>query len=187
MARAPRRLLAGYGYHVLNRGNGRMTLFHAPADYRAFLEVLAEAHERCPLQVLAICLMPNHFHFVLKPACNADLTRFMHWAMTTHAVRYHKVHGTVGRLWQNRFKALPVEQDGHLLGLMRYVERNALRSGLVAAAEHWPWGSLQWRILGASPIPLADPPGGLPQDWRNWVNEPQSAAELERLRSCVSG
>jgi putative transposase len=156
-----------------------------PADFRAFLQVLSKSHEREPLQILAACLMPNHFHLVVRPTRNEQMTRFMHWAMTTHAVRYHRAHATVGRIWQGRFKAFPVQEDGHLLAVMRYVERNALRAGLVPVAERWPWGSLSWRISDSEPIPLESPPGGLPDQWAEWVNEPQTSAELQALRQCV--
>ncbi len=184
--RLPRKLLAGYCYHLLNRGNDRQTVFHTPGDYRAFLAVLVEACERAPLPILAACLMPNHFHLVVRPSRDDELTSFMHWAMTTHAVRYHKVHATVGRIWQGRFKAFPIQEDAHLLAVMRYVERNALRAGLVQTAQAWPWGSLAWRTSHAPLLPLAEPPVALPGNWADWVNEPQTFAELQALRQSVT-
>lgn len=186
MARIPRKLLAGHCYHVINRGNQRATVFHRPPDYDAFVEIIAEAQQRIRLQLLAVCLMPNHFHLVLRPVGCNDLSRWMHWLLTTHVARYRRVYGVEGRTWQGRFKAFPIQQDAHLLAVMRYVERNALRAGLVAKAEDWPWGSLRWRCEGRGPIEIDDPPAGLPRAWVALVNEPQTSVELEALRSCVN-
>ena len=69
---------------------------------------------------------------------------------------------------------------------MRYVERNALRAGLVECAEQWPWGSLAWRVNGSVGRSLSEPPMPLPSDWISRVNRPQSPAELEALRTAVN-
>jgi putative transposase len=79
-----------------------------------------------------------------------------------------------------------VQGDHHLLTLMRYVERNALRAKLIARAEDWRWGSLHWRIRNRSPFELAEPPTPLPSSWLEFVNQPQTAAELEAIRTCVN-
>jgi putative transposase len=65
MPRIPRGQVAGYAYHVLNRGNGGMTVFHKDGDYSAFLDLLAKAKTKFSVRVLAVCLMPNHFHLVV--------------------------------------------------------------------------------------------------------------------------
>ena len=69
----------------------------------------------------------------------------MHWLLTTHAARYHLANGTVGRVWQGRYKAFPIEQGEHLITVLRYVERNAVRANLVRCARDWKWGSASWR------------------------------------------
>jgi putative transposase len=129
--------------------------------------------------------MPNHVHLVLRPAEDRDLSRWMHWLLTTHVRRFHGRRDSSGRVWQGRFKAFPIEQDGHLVTVLRYVERNALRAGLVRRAEHWPWGSLAWRLGPGSSPGLADSPVPLPADWAIYVNQPQTPAELASLRACA--
>lgn len=186
MARMPRSLLAGYCYHAINRGNSRALVFHGPKDYRAFLQLMTEAQAHCALPILAVCIMPNHFHLVAKPLKTGDMSRWFHWLLTTHASRYHKVHGTSGRVWQGRFKSFPIQEDAHLLSVMRYVERNALRAGLVGRAEQWAWGSLNWRVRNRTPAWLVRPPRGLPDKWMERVNEPQTAAEEAALRCSVN-
>lgn len=179
--------IGGLCYHVLNRANGRAQIFRKDGDYRAFLEVMAEASGRRPMRVLAYCIMPNHFHFVLWPREDGDLSDYMQWLMTTHVRRYHGVHATTGHLWQGRYKAFAMQDDGHLLTVLRYVERNPLRAGLVPRAEAWRWSSLaQRRGGGPTPvIPLDDGPLPLPAHWTDHVNAPQTAAELEQLRGCI--
>lgn len=178
-------MVAGGCYHVMNRGNNRSTVFRSPADYDAFTALIARAQQRTPLSLLAVCLMPNHFHIVAEQSEPDGIARWMHWLLTTFTARLHGRYSSCGRIWQGRFKAFPIEKDDHLLTVMRYVERNALRAGLVARAEDWPWGSLAWRADGRSGW-LCVPPVQLPQDWSGWVNVAQSATELAALRECVN-
>jgi putative transposase len=186
MPRTARALVAGGYYHIINRGNDRATVFREPCDYPAFLNLIGHAQQRIRLKVLAFCLMPNHFHMVVSPAGAKDLSRWMQWLLTTHSHRHHLRYGTCGRVWQGRFKAFPIKQDQHLLRVMRYVERNALRAGLVARAEDWPWSSLSWRLSDLAGLLLSAPPITLPADWPSRVNAPQTAEELAALRTCVN-
>jgi putative transposase len=130
--------------------------------------------------------MPNHFHFVMRPRAGEDLTEWMHWAFTTHVRWYHAKYQTTGRVWQGRFKAFLIQEDHHLLTVMRYVERNALRARMVERAENWPWGSLAWRREPRPPVRISESPVVLPSYWRQWVNEPQTEVELAAIRTCVN-
>jgi putative transposase len=109
----------------------------------------------------------------------------MHWVFTTHVRWHHAKYSTTGRLWQGRFKAFVIQADQHLLTVMRYVERNALRANLVERAEDWRWGSLAWR-RSPSGIAITNSPAPLPSYWRQLVNEPQTAAEMAEIRTCVN-
>lgn len=186
MPRTARGIAGGVIYHVMDRGNQHATVFRSDADYAQFLELIAEAQQRVVLEVFAACLMPNHFHLVLRGERSGDLGVWMHWLLTTHVRRRHAMEGTDGRLWQGRFKASPVADDRYLVTVLRYVERNALRAGLVGLAEDWRWGSLAWRLSGSGPVALTEPPLCLPSHWRRYVNRPQTPAELAELRQRVS-
>ena len=96
MPRPRRATPGGYCYHVLNRGNGRQEVFRKDADYLAFVRLFEQASARCAMRVLAWCLMPNHFHLVLWPQADGDLSRWMQWLLTTHVRRYHEHYGTTG-------------------------------------------------------------------------------------------
>lgn len=188
MSRPPRSIHAGSCYHVINRGNNRATIFHHPGDYGAFISLIRDAQERLPLDLFAACLMPNHFHLVVRPHGPDDVGTWMHWLLTTHSHRYHLTHGTSGRVWQGRYKAFPIEQDAHLLTVLRYVERNAVRAGFVARARDWRWGSASWRHGPAARSALLQvPPVSLPVGWDDYVDQPQTTQELESMRACVNG
>jgi putative transposase len=175
---------------VLNRGNGREAIFLKDGDYEAFERILAEALEHVPgMRLLSYCLMPNHWHLVLWPRHNGELSDFMHWLTLTHTQRWHAHNHNVGggHLYQGRFKSFPIEANEHLLTVCRYVERNALRAGLVKRAQAWIWCSLARRgmpeqagrpVLSPGPVPW-------PDDWLALVNRPQSEAEVAALRRCV--
>ena len=177
---------AGVVFHVLNRGVRKLRLFDRPGDYRAFLKVLGEAQERIPMTCLAYCLMPNHFHLVLLPIADTELSAFMAWVTATHSKRWHARRGTAGtgHVYQGRYKAFPVFRDTHFLRLCRYVERNALRAGLVARAEDWPWSSLAQRAGRPSPVSLADWPVTRPPDWSDLV-QIDVDYETQELRQAV--
>jgi putative transposase len=110
----------------------------------------------------------------------------MKWLFTSHVRWHHAKYESCGRVWQGRFKAFLIQEDHHLLTVMRYVERNALRAQLVERAEDWRWGSLAWRSRNRPPVRLIESPVPLPSYWRHLVNEPQSSAELEEIRTCVN-
>lgn len=188
MPRTARASVGGICYHVLNRGNGRAKVFHKDGDYAAFVQLLADANERLPMRILGYVLMPNHFHLVVWPRADGDLSRWMQWLMTAHVRRYHRTHHGSGHVWQGRFKAFPIEQDEHLLTVLRYIERNALRANLVGRAENWPWSSLAWRGERLRPGFLSDGPVPMPRNWLASVNAAASAAEEAALtRSLVRG
>lgn len=186
MPRTARASIGGHFYHVINRGNARNTVFHCNDDYLNFFHLLGDAYEHLPLDVLAFCLMPNHFHLVLRPYQDGELSRWMQWLMTSHVRRHHRRYETDGRIWQGRFKAFPIQKDDHLITVIRYVERNALRSNLVKRAEDWRWGSLYYRVNGDICPFLASMPVALKDDWTAFVNSAESSGELETLRRSVN-
>lgn len=188
----PRRAAGGEGglvYHVLNRSVAGFRMFSEAGDYDAFEGILEEAHEREPMRILAYCIMPNHWHFVLWPEQAGQMARFIGWLTLVHAKRWHKWHGTQGRghLYQGRYKSFPVASDRHLFIVCRYVERNPVRAGLVERPGEWRWASLWQRLHGGTgdrPM-LSDWPVERSGDWTSYVNEPESEAEIEAVRNSV--
>src|SRR5260370_19957288 len=106
--------------------------------------------------------MPTHWHLVLWPAADGELTSFLRWLTLTHSIRWHKhYHSTgSGHVYQNRFKAFVVAEDEHLLSVLRYVERNPVRAGLVRRAEERPLPTLGSPLSGSEVcfVSLLPPP-----------------------------
>jgi putative transposase len=189
MPRPPRADEAGAIYHALNRGNARQTIFQKDGDYEAFERILGEGLERYAVEFLAYLLMPNHWHFVLRPTKNGQMSKFLRWVSGTHTMRYHAHYHTSGEghVYQGRYKSFPVQDDDHFYVACRYVERNALRAGLVDRAEDWRWGSL-WRWLQKNepnPRLLTSWPISRLPNWVDRVNEPLTEKELAAVRRCV--
>jgi putative transposase len=189
MPRTARLAPGGMIFHVLNRGVGRMRLFLRDADFEAFERILAKTLETQPMRILSYALMPNHWHLVLWPQHEGDLGAFMQKLTITHARNWqeHRQRVGYGHLYQGRYKSFPVESDEHFYQVVRYVERNALRAGLVRQAENWRWSSL-WRRLHGTPEEqalLSDWPLPQPRAWKQYLNQPQTEAELAALRRSV--
>ena len=185
MPRTVRASQADYCYHVLNRGNGRSVVFHEDEDYQEFVDLIGECSERLPMSVLGYCLMPNHFHLVLRPEADGDLSRWMQWLLTSQVRRHHGRHGTSGHVWEGRFRAFACQEDGHLTTLLRYVERNPLCSRLVKEAESWPWSSLNLVGLRTRPSYFDLGPRPSRAEWRRRVNRPMTEAELTAIPHCI--
>jgi putative transposase len=177
-------------FHVLNRGNSRAGIFLDDADYEAFEKAMADTMEHVPMRILGYCLMPNHWHLVLWPVRDGDLGRFIQRLTTTHVRRWHLYRQSVGsgHLYQGTYKSFPIEDDEHLLTVLRYVERNPVRPTLVGRAEQWRWSSM-WRWLhpndDADRPALCPWPIPRPADWVARVNRALAKKELEALRASV--
>jgi putative transposase len=177
-------------FHVLNRGVGRMRLFHKNADYEAFERYLEKTLQTRSMRICSYCLMPNHWHLVLWPEKDGDLGAFMQKLTVTHVRNWqeHRKKVGMGHVYQGRYKSFPVETDDYFYQVVRYTERNALRANFVTRADQWRWSSL-WRrehgdaeqrtLLSKWPLPR-------PHKWRAMVQRPQTNSELEALRRSVN-
>ena len=189
MPRSKRADEAGGIYHALNRGNARREIFHKDADYEAFLRTLDEGLGRYPVQLFSFCLMPNHWHLVLRPQKDGAMGRLLGWVTATHTLRYHAHNHTAGtgHLYQGSFKSFPVQDDPHFFCLSRYVERNAKSAGLCRRAEDWKWGSLhRWTAkVDRDPKLLSTWPMRRPPGWTEHVNRPFTKRELEGIELSI--
>jgi putative transposase len=181
--------VGGMVYHILNRANFRSRLFRSPAHYQEFLSIMEESLKFVPLRILAYGLMPNHWHRVLYPRADGDLVKFIQRVTLTHTQRYHAQTRTVGsgHVYQGRYKSLLVQSGSHFLALVRYVESNAKRAGLVKKAQEWPWSSAHVRLYGKaeqkkilSPWPTPEPP-----DYVRWLNRSPGREEVEKIRYAI--
>ena len=145
---APRKLSDAGIYHVGSRGAGLQIIFEDDCDRRRFVELIARYlgvfSEPCveseqALEVLAWCLMSNHFHLVIKAAPSV-LSQFMMRLLRAYSYYFNERHGRVGQLYQGHFWSEPILDEGQLLTVVRYVHQNPWKAGFADSCE-WPWSS----------------------------------------------
>ncbi len=180
MPRHGRCLLDGAFYHIINRGNAKQKVFFDTHDYSQFIESVSLAIQKHPVDVLAYCLMPNHFHFVVRANQAEDLSKWIHLFMTRHLQYHIKKHKSTGHIWQGRYKDFIIQDEYHLLIVLRYVEANAFRAGLVDSSAKWMWTSLFERARGSKTL-LNSTIIKLPKNWQEFVNTPLSEEEAVKL------
>ncbi len=188
MPRIKRKNLGNIVYHVLNRANGRLRIFKKPGDFEAFERILVEGLYLFPMRLLGYCLMSNHWHLLLWPQKDGDLSIFMQWITMTHSQRWHVAHGTVGmgHLYQGRFKSFPVQSNEYYLTVLRYIESNPLRAGLVKSSREWLWSSLALRQgKDKDGLTLSVGPMELPDNWLGLVDLLPNETDLEKLSNCI--
>ncbi|MGD0654680.1 MAG: transposase [Thermoguttaceae bacterium] len=193
MPRPLRPIDEGLVYHVINRGNNQQQVLFADGDYEAFLKALAELKVRKSFELYGYCLMENHFHLLLRPI-GASVSRIMQSLLVSHTQRYHRFHGGGGHVWQGRFKSPVIQDDDHLLRVLRYIEANPLQAKIVRRAGNYRWSSFSAHGLG-KPNDLLDsvvayeqlaPTTALRQRrWDAYVHQEPEEAELAAIRRSV--
>jgi REP element-mobilizing transposase RayT len=142
MSRPWRENFEGAVYHVTARGNNRQKIFHDASDHRDFLALLARASTNFRLEIMAFCLMPNHYHLFLRTP-EPNLSQAMHFINSSCAVRARRRHHLIGHLFQGRFRAVVVCEPGHWNHLSMYIHLNPVRAGLVRRPEDYEWSSFR--------------------------------------------
>jgi putative transposase len=167
----------------MNRSSRSEPLFTCAREYLAFLRVLRQALSRHGVELLSYCVMPNHWHLVVRIDRIDELSRFMHWLSTTHARRWHLARRTVGLgpVYKGRFVSVPVGPEANLVRVCRYVERNPVQAGLVQRAELWPWSSLADRARRKRRLLLLSAPFFESGIWTDYVNQTQTMAEIAAM------
>src|SRR5258708_2751572 len=193
MPRHVRPVAEGLVYHVINRGNNRAAVFHDDEDYAAFLQAIGDRKRRKPFGLYGYCLMPDHFHLLIRAEAT-PISRVMQSLMVTHTQRYHRRHGSGGHVWQGRFRSPVVQDDGHLLTVLRYIEANPIRAGVVENAGDYRWSSFAGHGRG-EPDELLDGFGAYDElartaptrqrRWSMFVHRTPRDAELASVRRSV--
>ncbi len=141
----PRReviLQAGNYYHVYNRGNNRQLIFFERDNYIYFLRQLRHHLINRGVDIIAYCLMPNHYHLLVYLKTE-HFSKLMQAFSLSYAKAINKRYKKVGSLFQGRFQAIYVDKDEYLLNLTRYIHLNPVEANLVEKAEDWEFSSYQ--------------------------------------------
>jgi putative transposase len=176
MARA---VVPGISHHVTQRGNGRQAIFFSDQDRRLYLELLRDFSHTFALTIWAYALMDNHVHLVAVPQREDSLARAMGRIQAEYARYLNVRRRTCGHLWQARYFSCPL--DGcHVWVVMRYVEKNPVRAGMVAEADEWPWSSARAHVTGWDPEGLLEmEPWGRVYNGAQWQTALRTSLEEE--------
>ena len=190
MPRPLRPIADGLVYHVINRGNNRQPVFHAEGDYAAFLQAIADLKQRKAFELYGYCLMGNHIHLLICPRGDT-ISRIVQSLLVSHTQRYHRFHHSGGHVWQGRFKSPVVQDDDHLVAVLRYIEANPIRAKMVKGAGEYRWSSFGCHGAGR-PDPLLTPvapyealgarPAVRQRRWVAYVHQTPDEVELAAIR-----
>jgi putative transposase len=145
-------------YHVYNRGNDRRSIFYTPENYRYFKQKFLEYLPSHEVEIHAYCLMPNHYHFLIRLLSDFDLSKKMNHLAISYVKAVNKRYAKSGHLFEGRFKGKHVDSMEYLLHLSRYIHLNPRFAGLVKKAEDWEFSSYReylsagqiWLTTGAT-------------------------------------
>ncbi|WP_165075057.1 REP-associated tyrosine transposase [Paludisphaera rhizosphaerae] len=194
MGRSLRLVEDGLVYHAINRGNNRDVVFLDDDDHAAFLDALGRTQAKYPFRLFGYCLMSNHFHLLLRPEEGVSISRVLQSLTVTHTWRYHRRRRTSGHVWQGRFKSPVVQDEGHLLTVLRYIEANPLRAGMVEDPTTYRWSSAPAHATGLAnpllaPFPEWDALGrderSRQSAWRRKLRGSQPEAEILAIRTSL--
>jgi REP-associated tyrosine transposase len=188
MARISRIVIPGLPHHVTQRGNRRCEVFFEPADRQHYLALFRKYASEYGVEVWAYSLMTNHVHFVLVPERLDSLSQALRDTHTAYALRFNLQNRLSGHLWQWRFFSCVLD-DEHLWAAVRYVERNAVRAGMVARAEQYPWSSAaaHCRLRPDELLSPRFPPAHRLKNWSEWLSGEESAQTQAIRRQTHTG
>jgi putative transposase len=186
MPRVPRFVVPGLPHHITQRGNYRQPVFFNDADRHFFLRRLIKRAKQYEIEVMAWCLMINHFHLIATPGRRDSFALGLRALLAEYSLRINSQRGKVrGHIWQSRFYSCALGER-HLRMALRYVELNPVRANLVDDADQYPWSSARGH-LGLVPLLVPGRAQGLcePHEWGAWLQAGGSLDEEEQLRECT--
>jgi len=132
---------AGEYYHVYHRGADRQKIFFETENYLFFLRRLNKYRSLFAMNVVAYCLMPNHFHFKLQPQKTSNLSDFMHRLQISYVQAINRRYKRAGPLFDERFQHKHVYSERYQILLCRYIHVNPLKDGLVKDLKAWAFSN----------------------------------------------
>lgn len=147
--------LANNYYHIYNRGVNHAQIFFSEENYRYLLRLLKKNLTRYNISISAYCLLPNHYHFLLKPSQDGNLDRMIKSLFGSYVMAVNKQQNRQGPLFQSRFRSILVDKEEYLVHLTRYIHLNPVSAGLVNIPENWQFSNYL-DIIGKRPGLLKD-------------------------------
>jgi REP element-mobilizing transposase RayT len=145
MVRRKVRFLEGHYYHVYNRGANKEKIFRDGENYRFLLSWVKRYSIQFEISVIAYCLLPNHYHFLLRQDGLESISIFIQRIFNRYTKAFNKIHQRTGTLFEGPYKAIGIDNNEYLIHLCRYIHRNPLEAGLITDLLDWPYSNyLEW-------------------------------------------
>ena len=190
MPRKPRIEIAGY-YHIINRGVEQRVVFEEKEDYEYFEELMCFYAKSFGITIHNYCLMSNHYHLLIE-ITRPNLSKFMRQLNMNYAIYFNKKHKRSGHLWQGRFKSWYVVDEAYLYTLMRYIEQNPLKAGMVKDIAHYPYSSYHY-FMDKGNLPKCLKDSWIAQNYKEdkeaieaFLTQPVDTTQLQELKKASS-
>jgi len=191
MPRIARVVAEGLPHHVTQRGNNRSQVFFDDDDRRFYLWTLAQYRRKYGVDIWGYCLMDNHMHALAVPHEPDSLARCFAGTNLIYTQHVNRKQGRSGRLWQNRFFSCPVDKDEYLWPVLRYIDRNPVRSRMVHHAWEYQWSSARRHVTGEADLLLNEPDWLMAelrqQKYRSYLRDESAEAAAEIRRTTATG
>jgi REP element-mobilizing transposase RayT len=181
------RFVAGQYYHIYNRGAGKARIFFNNGNYEYLLRLVIKYYQTYGATIIVYCLMPNHYHFLLRQEADQPLSRFVNVLFNAYVQAFNLQQGRTGTLFEGRFRHRRVEDWKYLSHLCRYIHRNPVQARLVSHPEDWSYSNYrEW--VGLRDSALKDEtfiqdhfPD--PEEYRAFVNDIEDEKKnLEKIK-----
>lgn len=166
MARLPRYVIPGQPQHIIQRGNNRQAIFASEEDFQFFRDAMVAASIKQGLTIHAYVWMTNHIHLLATPGAQDSISKVFQSVGRKYVQYFNFKHRRTGTLWEGRYRATVVDSERYLLSVMRYIELNPVRAGMVVHPRDYPWSSYVYNA------------GGTNQDNVEWVTPHQEYLRL---------
>lgn len=180
MPRKPRYNLKGF-YHVINRGVEKRVIFMDETDFEMFKKILQKSASEYSFKLYAYALMPNHYHLLIETSTN-NLSLIFRQVNSKYSIYFNKKYNRVGPLWQGRFKSFYVYDSKYLDIVIKYIEYNPIKAGIVDTVKSYPYASKNTADFNDIQWLESDK-----EKWSRWVtskfvvNEHKNAVDIKRL------
>lgn len=136
----------GSYYHIYNRGAGRQAIIREERNYQYLIRLLGKVSAECAVTVIAYCLLPNHYHWLLRQNGDVAAGEVPRRVFGSYSQAFNKAYRRTGTLFEGTYRAILIDSDAYLCTLCRYIiHRNPVKHGLVASPEDWPYSDyLDW-------------------------------------------
>lgn len=194
MPRVARLEVPGIPLHITHRGVNRCAVFVDDIDRGSYLHLLAEQLHALDVALHAYALMGNHVHLLVSSAAEGATSCVMRNAVQAYSRGFNLRHGRTGTLWEGRFKSCLVDSDRYLLNVIRYIELNPVRAGIVAGPADFRWSSARSHLGRGIDLRITEHPGFLAlgpdrrtraERYAEWIMQPVGEEELLDIRRHV--